>query len=96
LVKDKLDAAVDVGQTRKGKVDVDRTFGVEALRDAIEELFEDVRDAGFVEAASFGEAEGVMRVYVAGFLRKNRALFWGSTSNLGWRTKTGARTDAPP
>jgi hypothetical protein len=37
-----------------------------------------------------------MRVYVAGFLRKNRALFWGSTSNLGWRTKTGARTDAPP
>ena len=83
LVKDKLDATVDVGQTRKGEVDVDRTFGVEALRDAIEELFEDVRDAGFVEAASFGEAEGVYARVRRGLLEEESSPLLGQHVELG-------------
>jgi hypothetical protein len=74
---------VDVGQTRKGKVDVDRTFGVEALRDAIEELFEDVRDAGFVEAASFGEAEGVYARVRRGLLEEESSPLLGQHVELG-------------
>jgi hypothetical protein len=83
LVKDKIDATVDVGQTRKGEVDVDRTFGVEALRDAIEELFEDVRDAGFVEAASFGEAEGVYARVRRGLLEEESSPLLGQHVELG-------------
>ena len=83
LVKDKLDATVDVGQTRKGEVDVDRTFGVEALRDAIEELFEDVRDAGFVEAASLGEAEGVYARVRRGLLEEESSPLLGQHVELG-------------
>ena len=87
LVKGKLDAAVDVGQARKGEVDVDGGLALEARRDAIEELLEHVRHAGLVKAASLGEAQGVDARVRRGLLEEESSLLLGQDVELRVKDK---------